>query len=326
MTRRAAAVLAVDGGNSKTDVALVARNGALLSQVSGPSVSHQEVGLEAGIARLAGLTADALRRAGLPERPVIGVYCLAGADLPRDVRMVSRALEAAGLADGTVVRNDAFAVLRAGAPRGWGVAVICGAGVNCAAVAPDGRTARLAGLGDISGDWGGGQSIGTDALGAAVRARDGRGSRTALERLVPAHFGVSRPLDVTNRLYTGSIPQRRILELAPLVFQAAADGDAVARAIVDRMADEIAAMAVAMLRRLHLTRSDADVVLGGGIFRSTEPEFYARIDRGVAAVAPRARVHRLEPRPVLGAALLGLDLLSAGPRAERRLREAFASG
>jgi hypothetical protein len=92
------------------------------------------------------------------------------------------------------------------------------------------------------------------------------------------------------------------------------------------MADEIAAMAVAMLRRLHLTRSDPDVVLGGGIFRTTEPEFYARIDRGVAAVAPRARVHRLEARPVLGAALLGLDLLSAGPRAEQRLREAFAVG
>jgi N-acetylglucosamine kinase-like BadF-type ATPase len=319
-------VLAVDGGNSKTDVAVVARGGALLALASGRSVSHQEVGLETGITRLAELAADALRRAGVVGRPAIGVYCLAGADLPSDVRMVSGALEAAGLADETLVRNDAFAILRAGAPRGWGVAVICGAGVNCAAVARDGRTARLAGLGDISGDWGGGQSIATGALGAAVRARDGRGPRTALERLVPAHFSLRRPLDVTNGLYTGSIPPRRLLELAPLVFDAAADGDAVARSIVDRMADEITAMAAAMLRRLRLTRSDADVVLGGGIFRTREPDFYARIDRGIASVAPRARVHRLEARPVLGAALLGLDRLDAGARAERRLREAFASG
>ncbi|MDQ2942012.1 MAG: ATPase [Chloroflexota bacterium] len=325
MTRESAAMLAVDGGNSKTDVALVARDGALLALVSGPSVSHQEVGLETGIRRLAEMAADALQRAGVERRPAIGVYCLAGADLPRDLRMVSGALEAAGLADVTLVRNDAFAILRAGAPRGRGVAVICGAGVNCVAVAPDGRTARLAGLGDISGDWGGGQSIGTDALGAAVRARDGRGPRTALERLVPAHFSLRRPLDVTNGLYTGAIAQRRILELAPLVFQAAADGDSVARSIVDRMADEITAMAAAMLRRLHLTRSDADVVLGGGIFRTREPDFYARIERGVVSAAPRARVHRLTARPVLGAALLGLDRLNAGARAEWRLREAFAS-
>lgn len=318
-------MLAVDGGNSKTDVALVGGDGALLALVSGPSVSHQEVGLGTGMERLAGLAADALRRAGVSARPAIGLYCLAGADLPSDVRMVSRALQAARLADRTVVRNDAFAILRAGAPRGWGVAVICGSGVNSAAVAPDGRTARLAALGDISGDWGGGHSIGTDALGAAVRARDGRGPRTALERLVPAYFGLGRPLDVTNALYTGVIANRRIQELAPIVFEAAAAGDAVARSIVDRMADEITAMAVAMLRRLHLTRTDADVVLGGGVFRATEPAFYARIDRGVAAVAPRARVHRLEARPVLGAALMGLDLLDAGPRADRRLRMAFAS-
>jgi N-acetylglucosamine kinase-like BadF-type ATPase len=326
VTRPAAAVLAVDGGNSKTDVAVVGWDGALLALVGGPSVSHQEVGLEPGMTRLAGLAAEALRRAGKATRPALGVYCLAGADRPSDLRMVSRALEAAGLTDQTIVRNDAFAVLRAGARRGWGVAVICGSGVNCAAVAPDGRTARLAALGDISGDWGGGQSIGTDALGAAVRARDGRGPRTALERLVPAHFGVRRPLDVTNGLYAGAIAHRRIIELAPIVFEAAADGDAVARSIIDRMADEITAMAVAMLRRLHLTRSDAEIVLGGGIFRTTEPEFYARIDRGVASAAPRTRLHRLEARPVLGAGLLGLDRLGAGPGAERRLREAFGAG
>ena len=325
MSRATASVLAVDGGNSKTDVALVSAQGSLLALVSGSSISHQEVGLEAGIERLSRLTADALRRAGTAEPPAIGVYCLAGADLPSDVRMVSRALEAAALADRTVVRNDAFAILRAGAPRGWGVAVICGSGVNCAAVAPDGRTARLAALGDISGDWGGGHSIGTDALGAAVRARDGRGPRTALERLVPGYFGLRRPLDVTNALYAGTIANRRIQELAPVVFAAAADGDVVARSIIDRMADEILAMAVAMLRRLHLTRSDADVVLGGGVFRATDPDFYARIARGVAAVAPRARVHRLQARPVLGAALMGLDLLDAGSSADQRLRRAFAS-
>ena len=41
-----AAVLAVDGGNSKADVVLVAADGRLLARVVGPTVSHQAVGLE----------------------------------------------------------------------------------------------------------------------------------------------------------------------------------------------------------------------------------------------------------------------------------------
>ena len=50
-----AAVLAVDVGNGKTDLALVAADGALIGAVRGPSASHQAVGLERGLDRLLGL-------------------------------------------------------------------------------------------------------------------------------------------------------------------------------------------------------------------------------------------------------------------------------
>ena len=65
---------------------------------------------------------------------------------------------------------------------GWGVGVVVGQGINAVGVAPDGRRARFAALGAISGDRGGGSGLGMDALGAAVRAQDGRGPRTVLER------------------------------------------------------------------------------------------------------------------------------------------------
>ena len=58
---------------------------------------------------------------------------------------------------------------------------------------PDGRTARLDALGAFSGDWGGGTDVGWAAVAAAVRDRDGRGPRTSLARIVPAHFGPSLP-------------------------------------------------------------------------------------------------------------------------------------
>jgi N-acetylglucosamine kinase-like BadF-type ATPase len=321
------AVLAVDGGNSKTDLLLVGRDGRLLAAGRGPTSSHQKVGLDAGADRLVE-QADAIWTAaglGPPgERPAatIGSYALAGADTPADVRRLAAAFGARRLAATSLIVNDAIAPIRAGTARGWGVGIICGAGVNAAGIGPDGRTARLAALGPISGDWGGGGAIGLAALGAAVRARDGRGPRTVLERTVPASFGLKRPIDVTWAIEYGRMPETALYGLSPVVFAAARDGDGVARAILDRLADELATMACAMIRRLHLTRRDPVVVLAGGVFRARDATLEARIGAGVHAVAPRATIHRLDAPPVLGAALLGLDRLPGRSAAERSAAEA----
>jgi N-acetylglucosamine kinase-like BadF-type ATPase len=307
-------VLAVDGGNSKTDVALVAGDGRLLAAVHGPTSSHQAVGVEQGMERLAALVAEAHAQAGpsAADRAEVGVYCLAGADTPGDIRLLTSELAARGFAQTDLLRNDAFAGLRAGTDLGWGVVLICGQGVNAAGVAPNGKTARLDALGEISGDWGGATDVGWQGLAAAVRARDGRGARTVLERTVPARFGLASPHALTMAMYDGRVHHRRIGELSPVVFKAAMDGDAVARAIIDRLADELVAMAGAMLRRLHLTRLDPEIVLGGGVFRTPDTAFRSRIEAGVRAIAPRARLVRSNAPPVAGAALLGLDALGGG--------------
>jgi len=322
------AVLAVDVGNSKTDVALVAADGSVLGAVRGPTTSHQQVGLESGFAGLVAMAGQALGRAGLdPEaRPAVGLvaYCAAGVDFPSDERLLARALRDTGLGAADLVVNDCYGGLRAGTSRTWGVCVISGSGMNCLGVAPDGRRARFDALGEISGDWGGGGSIGLAGLGAAVRAEDGRGPSTILAQTVPTFFGLSRPRQVTAGIYRGQIPQERVIRIAPLVFEAAEGGDAVARAIVDRLADEIAAFATAAIRRLRLQRADTHVVLAGGMFRADDPAFYARIESVITAVAPAALVCRMTAPPVVGAALLGLDRLAgspAAPQVERRLRE-----
>ncbi len=318
-------MLAVDGGNSKTDLALVTDDGALHAFVHGPTISHQQVALAVGMERLAGLAADALRKSGLPGRPTLGTFCLAGADFASDVRALERGIGSLALAGRILVRNDGFGALRAGTPAGWGIAIVCGAGVNAVGLAPDGRRARLAGIGDLSGDWGGGYGLGLAALGAAVRAGDGRGDATSLARLVPGQFGLRRASDLSRAIYEERIPARRLEELAPVVFEAAADGDEVARGIADRLADELAVMATAIARRLRVARRDLDVVLSGGVLRTNEPVFHARLVERLRAGIPQARVVRLEAPPVLGAALLGLDELGmeAGGAIERRLRREF---
>ena len=315
-------VLAVDGGNSKTDLALVRANGEVLAFARGPQSSPHHLGLDGSLDVLEDLLGEARRRAGLNGGgPVaqIAELLLAGVDLPVEERELREAATARGLAESIAVANDTFAVLRAGTERGWGVAVVCGAGITCVGVAPDGRQARFPALGSITGDWGGGYDVGLAAVSAAARSEDGRGPRTSLERAVPGHFGLSTPSELAETIHRGRIPQRRVHELAPVVF-AEAERDAVATGIVERVAEEIAALVRVTLQRLGLTEEPVEVLLGGGLLRAGDPLLMREIERRVAGVAPAAVLRVPTSPPIVGAALLGLDRLGADDEAQARVR------
>ncbi len=321
-------VLAVDGGASKADVALVDVKGNVLAAVRHRGSYHFGLGYNGSLAALT----DAIKaiaghrdlhgqQEGRKAVATLGVFCLAGADIPIDDRRIAAELEGQGWTRKTVVLNDTFAVLRAGTERKWGVAVVCGTGMNCAGVGPDGRSVRFPSFGELSGDRAhGGGWLGRSALGAAIRARDGRGPRTLLESLVPAHFGMSRPNALMEAVYVGKLDSYRLSEAAPLVFQAARAGDRVAQALIDEMAEEIVVTANAAIKRLRLSGRDVHVVLGGGVLRAADGSLIARITAGIRRQAPKAQILHLGAPPVLGAALIGLDELRATAGARERLR------
>ncbi|SHE76516.1 BadF-type ATPase [Streptoalloteichus hindustanus] len=318
-----AAVLALDGGNSKTDVLLVDAHGDVLASVRGPGASAQNVGLARSMATLDELVRDAARRAGLDDARPLAQHTaayLAGADFPREEAELSRALTDLGWSRSTVVGNDTFAVLRAGTPDGVGVAVVLGAGINCAGVAPDGRTSRFPSVGRISGDWGGGSFLASEALWWAVRAADGRGPESALLPAVLEHFALSSVDVLVERLHFGEIPPTELHALCPLLFRVAAAGDPVAGRLVDRLVEEVTLMVTVTLRRLDLLAEPVRVVLGGGVAVGAGPALIDRIARSCAVLAPRSEVRVVEVPPVVGAALLGLDAVGADEEAERRLR------
>ena len=328
------AVLAIDGGNSKTDVALVAHDGTLLASVRGAGINPQDVGAEQTALNLDALVRQAAAQAGLlePSPPTDWiarhtVACLANADLPEEEAELAAAVQAQAWSPTATVVNDTFAILRSGLtdtdqPH-WGVAVVCGAGINCVGVAPDGRVTRFLALGTIAGDWGGGYFLGLEVLWHAARAEDGRGQDTALSGYVTSHFGVERVEQVTIGLHQGKIPYDDLIGLAPALFRAADEGDAVARSLVSRQAGEISVMAITAMRRLDLTGLATPVILGGGVITARNPLLMGGITERLAAAAPRAQVRVIEVPPVVGAALLGLDHVNAPPAAESRLRAAY---
>ncbi|MGP4015948.1 N-acetylglucosamine kinase [Saccharopolyspora sp. 5N708] len=316
------AVLAIDGGNSKTDVLLVAADGSVLASVRGPGASPQHVGVRRCLDALAELADRAAAQAGLPSGPPFAAHtsaCLAGADLPREEHELHRAIRQRGWSGSVTVDNDTFALLRAGTEDGIGVAVVCGAGINSVGVAPDGRTSRFPALGRISGDWGGGAFLGQEALWWAVRAEDGRGAPTALLPAVLSHFGVRSTAEVVEALHFGELPASAVHELCPVLFEVAEGGDTIATELVDRLAEEIGLLATVTLRRLGLHDGPATVVLGGGVLTGAGRRLLPDIRRRCAKVAAEVDVRVVEAPPVIGAGLLGLDRIGADPVALQRL-------
>src|SRR5262249_42504306 len=211
-----------------------------------------------------------------------------------------------------------FAILRAGTEQGWGVAVVCGTGINCVGIAPDGRHARFPALGTITGDWGGGYDVGVAAVSAAARSEDGRGRKTTLEQAVPAYFGLTTPMELAEAIHHKQIATKRIGELPRVVFAEAAY-DEVAKEIVQHLADEVVALARVALQRLDLTHEPVEVLLGGGLIRGNGT-LESAIETGLREVGDAVTVRNTESPPIVGAALLGLDELGAGAQAQDRIR------
>ncbi|TML92797.1 MAG: ATPase [Actinobacteria bacterium] len=316
-------VLAVDGGNFKTDLALVRADGSALALVRGPQSSPHHLGVDGCVRVLEELLATAVGVADLPNGrgPVADVaqLLLAGVDFPSEEEEVQAAVNDRRLAKRVSVGNDTYAVLRAGTERGWGVAIVCGSGINCLGVAPDGRQTRFPALGEITGDWGGGHDVGLAGVSAAARSEDGRGPRTSLEQAVPAHFGLDTPTELAEAIHRGRIAMSRVTEVAPVVV-AESGSDAVAGAIMDRLADEIAALVRVALVRLSLTNEPAQVLLGGGLIDAADGALVDAVARRTVEIAPAATVTSTSSPPIVGAALLGLDELGSDEAARERLR------
>ncbi|MFJ3665209.1 N-acetylglucosamine kinase [Streptomyces sp. NPDC090106] len=319
---RTASVLAVDAGNSKTDVAVVAADGTVLGTGRGGGFRPPAVGVRQAVDEVAAAVAEAFAAARVTSVTHVSA-CLANADLPVEEEQLAAALADRGWGGSVEVRNDTFAVLRAGAAEPRGVAVVCGAGINCVGMRPDGRTARFPALGRISGDWGGGWGLAEEALWWAARADDGRGEPTELARTLPAHFGLASMYALIEALHLEHIGHARRHELTPVLFATAAGGDPVARALVERLADEVVTMAAVALTRLELLDEETPVLLGGGVLAARHPLLDDGVRRLLAERAPKAVPRVVTARPVLGAALLGLDRTGASAEAQERLRDHY---
>jgi N-acetylmuramic acid 6-phosphate etherase len=265
-------ILGIDGGGSHT-VALLARRGlgdsnrawTILGRgEAGPS-NLQAVGPAKAFAALEQAVQAAFSTAGMPRNRVAAVCIgLAGVDRAEDRDAIRRWAERVNLARQVEVANDAALLLAAGTPDGWGLAIIAGTGSIAFARSEDGKTARAGGWGFLLGDEGSGYAIALAGLQAVARAADGRCPATALTERFLSTLGLTQPAELIPTIYRGSLDRPAIAALAPLVLQAADEGDRAASDILNRAAQSLAETAAAAARRLFGDRRALPVALAGG--------------------------------------------------------------
>jgi N-acetylglucosamine kinase-like BadF-type ATPase len=299
--------LGIDGGNSKTHALIIDERGYPVGFCAGSGSDFQEVGLDQAKAVWAETIREALvqARLGLEDLAMV-CFCLAGADLPEDYQVLQTAAEGIVSPARVTVKNDTIAALRAGLhANSFGVTVVVGTGFNAAGRGQDGREVILPGLGYLSGDYGGGRWMGRQIIRAVMRAWDGRGPSTALRQAVLDVMGVPDELALIRALRQDGA-QNRILNLVPLLFDIASQGDEVAKALLTTLGEEVGLTAGVIIRRLGLEDEAVPVILSTSVYRGKGALFLNAIKAALQRAAPKAYVLIPDFIPVVGAALEAL--------------------
>lgn len=228
---------------------------------------------------------------------------LAGVDRPQIHGRLSRWLRRAVPARHHLLTSDAAIALRAAIGDSPGVIVISGTGSIAYGRDDRGRVLRSGGWGVPFDDAGSGYDLGRKAIVAALRDCDGRGPYTQLTAKVCSALKIP---DITQ-VVLKQLQPADVAALFPLVLEAARRRDAVARELCDEAGQDLADLAVALLRRMGWLRRVIPVVYAGGVFRSSL-RIRRSVTRHLQRYAPQARILLLRHPPVEGALALAREL------------------
>ncbi len=298
-------VLGIDGGGTTTQCLLADRaTGAVIGRGDAGPSNIQSVGVAAGLAALDESIDRAFAAAKL-DRATVASACLglAGVDRQEGLDVIREWAARVGLADTVTVANDATLLLAAGTPDGWGLAVIAGTGSIAFVKTLAGAVGRCGGWGHLLGDEGSAYSIALTALRAACRSFDGVTPPTLLvERFVTAMNLTAAP-EFIYSVYRGAWDRSAVAGLAPVVFAAAADGDATAEAIVTEQATELARTAARAVIENGLPTAGLPVAVAGGVLTKSG-RFRQRFLAALADNGVSPGPVRVVTEPAVGAVVL----------------------
>lgn len=302
-------IIGVDGGGSKTIALLADRQGKILGSADAGPSNYQILGLEGAAANIADAISPLLVSAATNRTTVQVVVGVAGAGRTQDRRRLTRVLiQRLQQAAEVYITTDAHIALVGAVGGNYGVAINAGTGAIAVGLNMNGQFARADGWGYVLGDEGSGYWIGLEATRAALRAYDGRGEHTVLEKMVTEHYGIEKLSDLVEETRQHRLLPSKVSKLVPRVFQAAEIADGVAANILAEAGRRLGRSAKSVIQQLKMENEEFGLALVGGVFRNANLDLLMHgLEGAIAQVAPRCQM--LSPRfpPEIGAVLLGLS-------------------
>src|SRR5216117_3365842 len=201
-----------------------------------------------------------------------------------------------------VTGSDRDSGLAAALDHGDGIVVNAGSGSSVTGRRGD-RIERAGGWGHILGDTGGGYFLSIEALRLILREHDLHSGEMPFTAKILQALSLNN-LDELVR-WAQTADKNEIAMLAPVVFEAAAGGEARVNEIVEEGARVLCEYTEAVASRLHLLAPK--VVLMGGLFHRDSIYTHA-FRRRLKKNLPDARVTTAERAPELGAAWLAAEM------------------
>ncbi len=297
--------LGVDVGGSKSHAVISDETGKVIGFGQGGRGNHESIGYD-GFATVLDIVAkQALHQAGLERVQLTAIGMgIAGLDWPNDEPLHRKVLENLGFRAPMALVNDAVIGLIAGSRTGWGISVVAGTGSNCRGRDVNGHEGRVSGVGEWSGEYGGGGDLIHRAMHSVTKAWCQREPETVLSQKFVEHVGAT---DVTDLLEGLSRERYRLGSSAVMVvFEAANAGDAVAMDVVRWIGGELGSLAVGVVRQLGFENIQFDLVLTGSLYKGS-PLIAESVAATVHQIAPGAELVRLTAPPVVGAVMLAME-------------------
>lgn len=298
-------VLGVDGGGTHTIAVLAHRGtGEVLGRGTAGGSNIQSAGERSALLALEQSIEKAFEQAG-QKRESVAAACLglAGVDRDEGLDVIQNWAARYQLAGLVPVANDATLLFAAGTPDGWGLAVVAGTGSIAFTRTPDGQVGRCGGWGYLLGDDGSGFQIALAGIRAVCLAYDRCGPSTVLLERILERMELTSVPDLIPAVYRGQWERTVLANLAPIVLEAATDGDTVALGIVNQHADALATTTVVAARSNRLTHGKIPLALTGGILLGSQL-FRTRYLQALADAGMNAHPIQCVPDPSVGAVKL----------------------
>ena len=304
--------LGVDGGQSSTIAVIGDETGAIRGTGKAGPCNHVSAAesRERFLNSVGSAVRDAQEAAQCAD-VVFQAACLGLSGGPHDKEeLTKQAVKAHHYA----ITTDAHIALTGAIAGQPGIIAIAGTGSIAYGRNAMGKTARAGGWGYAMGDEGGAFDLVRQALRAILRSDEGWGSATGLRAALLGATGAHDANDLLHRFYTPEFPRARIASFAPLVDEAARQGDFVAREILQTAAQALATYVAAVRRQLFHRGEASQVSYIGGVFAS---EILRQRFQLIVELEGESRVHAPSYGPAAGALieayrLGGLHVLPKG--------------